>query len=104
MPVTSNNTSVVEIPTVTTKNVNIIHVISKFTVSVEGASVEVQCKKGYNESNIFIQTGRERFTLNGQDFIDIAETLTSGDTFYNELKGMLYNKLISKGYISGSVS
>lgn len=104
MPVISNNISVIDVPTVTTKNVNIIHIIANFTVNVEEASIEVHCKKGYTENNIFISTGRERFTLSGQDFIDIAETLTSGDTFYNELKGMLYNKLIVKGHISGSVS
>ena len=107
MPVTATvEESVVEQISVT-KNVAIIPIweITDINISSAKAILIVTVNKGYyNTDNIFVTVARQNFTVSGADFLTMAQTVINGQTFYTAMKTILYDYLISKGYIGGVVS
>lgn len=107
MPVTATTEeSVVEQISVT-KSVAIIPIweITDIAISASKAILVVTVNKGYyNTDNIFVTVARQNFTVSDSDFVAMAQTVINGQTFYTAMKTILYNYLISKGYIGGVIS
>ena len=77
--------------------------IKSINIDTDG-SVGIDIVKGYTVSNIFTELKRERIRLEGQDFIALAETMPDETkNLYENIKTIVYNKLIEKGLISGTV-
>lgn len=90
-----------------TKNVSITPIweITDINISSAKAVLIVTVNKGYyNTDNIFVTIARQNFTVSGSDFLLMAQTVINGQTFYTAMKTILYDYLISKGYIGGTVS
>ena len=107
MPVTATVAESVTEQVSVTKNVSITPVweITDINISSAKAVLIVTVNKGYfNIDNIFVTIARQNFTISGTDFLTMAQTVISGQTFYTAMKTILYDYLISKGYIGGTVS
>lgn len=79
--------------------------ITDINISNKNRTITVMAEKGYtNTENVYIIISRDRFIIADADFMTMAMTVINGQTFYTALKTVVYDYLISKGYMSGTVS
>lgn len=85
--------------------INPIWEITDVNISNKGKTITIMAERGYtNSENVFVVISRDRFVIMDNDFIVLAMTVINGQTFYTAMKTLLYDYLITKGYISGTVS
>lgn len=108
MPVVANLTeNIIEPITVPTQIVSRIPLweITDLTISNKNKFITVSVEKYcYNDANERISLAMQNFTIIDDDFLAMATTVISNQTFYSALKSTLYNYLINKGYLNGTVS
>lgn len=60
---------------------------------------------GYRDSQgNFVRVSGAGYEIQGNDFTELANRNTSGGTFYNEIKNAIWNKLISLGFVQGTIT
>ncbi len=105
MPIVANNTENIVEPTVVTKEVTPFWEVTDFSVDVRNRSILIGLEKGYlDANNEYHRLASKRTRLEGQDFLIMAQAITTGSSLYNEIKSSLYSILQAKGEVAGTVS
>lgn len=77
--------------------------IERLTIDVAGEIV-IDIAKGYTAGSTFNISGSKSIILQDADFTELASTYPDNTkTLYDNLKTIVYNKLIAKGEISGTI-
>ena len=77
--------------------------IKSINIDTDG-SVGIDIVKGYEVGGILTEIKRDRVRLSGEDFTSLATTITdSTKNLYENIKTIVYNKLIDKGIVIGTV-
>ena len=79
---------------------------NKWTIGlVIVGSILIGLEKGYlDANNEYHRLASKRTRLEGQDFLIMAQAITTGSSLYNEIKSSLYSILQAKGEVAGTVS
>lgn len=77
--------------------------IKSINIDTDG-SVGIDIVKGYEVNGALTELKRERVRLSGDDFTSLAATIPDNTkNLYENIKTIVYNKLIEKGIINGTV-
>lgn len=84
-------------PSITVAKIKSIH------IDVDG-SIGIDIVKGYEIDGTLTETKRERVRLSGEDFTSLAAILPDNTkNLYENIKTIVYNKLIEKRIIIGTI-
>lgn len=77
--------------------------IKSINIDIEG-SIRIEIVKGYIINGTLNELKRERLVLEGEDFVALATIIPDNSkNIYENVKSIVYSKLIEKGLISGTI-
>ena len=108
MPITANLVEeVIEplaVPVQVVSRVPIWEITDVF-ISNKNKYINVSVDKGYyNDNNEYIILSKQVFTITDSDFMAMATAVINNQTFYSAMKSTLYNYLLTKGFLSGTIN